>query len=114
FHLPAQAGGIAQEIRSAQAEQARLQAQLDDLSVRSQVSGRVALPQAQDLPGRWLPRGSLVAHVLAPQQARVRVVVRQDDVARVQREAGPIEVRLAAAPARTLAARLLAHTPAAS
>ncbi len=61
-----------------------------------------------------MPRGALVAHVLAPGAASVRVLVSQSDVARVQLQAGTIDVRLADEPATSLRANLLAQTPAAT
>ena len=114
FNQPALANAVEQDIRRAQAELARLQARSAALSVRSSVAGRVALAHAQDLPGIYLARGALVAHVLAPEQASVRVVVTQADVARVQQRPGAIEVWLADASAAPLAARLRAQTPAAA
>ncbi|MDH3460572.1 MAG: PqqD family peptide modification chaperone, partial [Burkholderiaceae bacterium] len=113
FTVPAQANAVEQEIRRVQAERARVEARIASLSVRSAVAGRVAIAHAQDLPGLYLARGTLVAYVLAPAQASVRVVVTQADVARVQQRLGAIEVRLADAPATALRANLRAQTPAA-
>jgi putative peptide zinc metalloprotease protein len=114
FNAPAQAGGVAQERRIASAERERIAARISALTVRSTVVGRVALRHAQDLPGTFLPRGALVAHVLAPGAASVRVLVSQADVARVQMQAGRVDVRLADDPATSLRAKLLAQTPAAT
>jgi putative peptide zinc metalloprotease protein len=113
FHQPAQANGVEQERRRAQAELTRIDARIAALSVRTEVAGRVALAHAQDLPGTYLARGALVAYVLASDQASVRVVVTQADVARVQQRPGPIQVRLADSQATALTANLRAQTPAA-
>lgn len=114
FNAPAQAGGVAQELRLATAEHERISARIGALTVRSAVAGRIALRHEKDLPGTFLPRGALVAHVLGPAAASVRVLVSQADVARVQMHAGPINVRLADDPATSLRASLLAQTPAAT
>ena len=114
FSAPAQAGGVAQELRLATAERERVSARIGALTLRSAVAGRIALRQAQDLPGTYLPRGALVAHVLAPEAASVRVLVSQADVARVQMQPGPIDVRLADDPNTSLRASLQAQTPAAT
>lgn len=114
FQVPSQANAVAQEIRRAQAELARLDERLDALQVRSQVAGHIALQRPRDdLPGLFLPHGTLVALVLAPEEVSVRVVVSEADVSRVQQNPGPIEVRLADAPSNALAAQLRAQTPSA-
>ncbi len=113
FSATAQANDVAQEIARAQAERQRIEVRRSALAVKSQVAGRVALPQAQDLPGVFLARGTLVAYVLAPEQGHVRVVVSQTDVARVQQRPGEIEVRLAGALKTVLPAQLGGQTPAA-
>lgn len=114
FLATAQANAIAQEIRRARAEVARIEARIDALQVRSGTAGRVSLQgQAQDLMGVYLARGTLVAYVLTPEQASIRVVVTEADVARVQQSPGAIEVRLADAASSVLPAQLRAQTPAA-
>ncbi len=113
FTQPAEANVFEQEIARTRAELARVEARMAAQAVRSAVGGRVALDHEDDLPGVFLPRGALVAHVLAPDGIGVRVVVSQDDVVRVQQRPGPIEVRLVDDPASSLTARLSAQTPAA-
>ena len=113
FKQPALANAVQQDIERARAELDRLQARIVALSVRSAAAGRVALRHAQDLPGVYLARGTLVAHVISAEQTSVRVVVSQADVARVQQQPGAIELRLANAPAHSLPASLHTQAPAA-
>jgi putative peptide zinc metalloprotease protein len=114
FNEPAKANLVEQELRRAQAERDRMQNRMAALSVRSQVSGRVVLVQhVQDLPGVFLTRGTLVAYVLGSQQANVRVVVPETDIARLQKQTGSIEVRLADAPTESAQAQFGSQTPAA-
>ncbi len=114
FNAPAQAAGVGQELRLATAEHDRIAARIGALTVRSAVAGRIALRHEKDLPGTFLPRGALVAHVLGPAAANVRVLVSQADVARVQMQDGRIDVRLADRPGTSLRASLIAQTPAAT
>jgi putative peptide zinc metalloprotease protein len=114
FNQPALANTVEQDRVRARAELAHVQARIEALAVRSRAAGRVALAHAQDLPGLFIARGTLVAHVLAPEQASVRVIVSEADVARVQQRPGTIEVRLADADATTMTAQLRAQTPAAA
>ena len=113
FSQRSQANSVEQEIVRARAELARVEKRMVGLAVRSDTNGRVALDHAQDMPGTFVARGALVGHVLANDAAHVRVVVSQDDVARLQQHPGPIEVRLAELPETPFAARLVAQTPAA-
>ncbi|MBL8327950.1 MAG: HlyD family efflux transporter periplasmic adaptor subunit [Rubrivivax sp.] len=83
------------DIRRLQAEAERLQAQVDQLTLRSAVAGRVVLAAPQRVLGRWLSQGDQVAQVLTPGAARVRALVRNEDVARVRAQPGEIGVRLA-------------------
>jgi putative peptide zinc metalloprotease protein len=95
FRQPAQANAVEQDILRASAERERVEARIAALAVRSDVAGRVALSQAQDLAGVYIARGALVGHVLANDRVSLRVVVSQADVARLQQTPGRIEVRLA-------------------
>ena len=113
FSQRSQANSVEQEIVRARAELARVEKRMVGLAVRSDANGRVVLDHPQDMPGTFVPRGALVGHVLASAAANVRVVVSQDDVARLQQRPGEIEVRLADRPNAAFTARLLAQTPAA-
>lgn len=114
FSQRSQANAVEQEIVRARAELARVEKRLVGLAVRSDANGRVVLDHAQDMPGTFVARGALVGHVLANDATNVRVVVNQDDVARLQQRPGAIEVRLADLPNSPFDAQLLAQTPAAT
>lgn len=113
FDEPAKAGGIAKEIEQASAERARVQARIEALAVRSGSHGRIALLQAEDLPGRFVTRGSVLGHVIGDEAPTVRALVSQADVQRLRQAPRAIEVSLADAPAATLSAHLAGQTPAA-
>lgn len=134
FNQSPQALALTEQLAQLQAEAARLQHKRDQLTVRAGTAGTLALPRAADLPGTWVARGAVVAHVLAPGGGLVRVVVPQDDVARLHGGANTTnvgiraelvegvkphralnaEVRLANNPTQTHRARLLSQTPAAT
>ena len=104
---------VAQELARVRAEHDRLQQRLQALTLRAGAGGRLVLPQAQNLEGLFLTRGSVVAHVLAPEQVRVRVLVTQDDVARLDGAGGPVAVWLADEGGGALPAQRQGQTPAA-
>jgi putative peptide zinc metalloprotease protein len=127
FNQSAQAMALSEQLAQLQAEDNRLQQRREQLTVRAGTAGRLVLPRAADLPGTWVARGAVVAHVLPPGGSLVRVVVPQDDVARL-RVAGPAvaadptaqvlplqaQVRLANSPTLVHQALVLAQTPAAT
>ncbi len=138
FNQSPQALVLTEQLSQLQAEAVRLQQRRAELTVRAGTAGTLALPRAADLPGTWVARGAVVAHVLAPGAGLVRVVVPQDDVARLQ-AGGPAtpaphgmpsmpqsvqpvppahtlvaEVRLASNPTQSHRAQLLSQTPAAT
>lgn len=90
-------------------------ARAERLLLRSEAAGALWLPDATDLPGRWLKEGQLLGYVLADEAPRVRVIVDQAD-ADLLREAvaGRAEVRLPADPGRGWPAQVLRIVPAAS
>ena len=114
FNQPAAASALSEQVAQVQAEQARLAQRRDALTLRAGSAGQLVLPRAADLPGSYVARGSVVAHVLPAQGSPVRVVVAQDDVSRLQQQGGAVQVRLAQQPGQAQPATLLAQTPAAT
>jgi putative peptide zinc metalloprotease protein len=102
FNQSAQAMALTEQMLQLQAEDARLRQRRDQLTVRAGTAGRLVLPRAADLPGTWVARGAVVAHVLPPGGGLVRVVVPQDDVAllREASAAAPLQPAVGAAAAR--------------
>ncbi len=96
------------------AEVERLRQQVQSLVARAAVDGTVVLSQPHRLEGRWLSQGELLAQVLPPGGARVRALVRNEDVARVQGTVDAIQVTLADRADDTLPATLERSVPRAS
>ena len=105
---------IADEMKIAEAALARARERLDDLIVRSTSDGILVVPQAQDLPGRFVNQGEPIAYVVDFKEITVRVVVPQADVGLVRRDTESVEVRLADDVATALPASILREVPAAS
>jgi putative peptide zinc metalloprotease protein len=91
-HDAARAGVVEHELQATQAELERVEERLAQLWVRAERAGRVALPQAQDLPGRYLARGARLGHVETGEPTRVRVVIPQERAALVLAQPGPVSV----------------------
>jgi putative peptide zinc metalloprotease protein len=101
------------ELKSVQASLERARERIDDLIVRSASDGVFIVPQAQDLPGRFVRHGEPVAYVVNFEEITARVVVPQADVGLVRRNTESVEVRLADDLGTALPATILREVPAA-
>ncbi|WP_168798598.1 biotin/lipoyl-binding protein [Herbaspirillum sp. ST 5-3] len=102
------------QISRLRADLAQLDELIAGLTLRAEVDGRFVLPHQDELLGRHVPKGALVAYVLAPDSATVRVAVSQDDIGRIGSEARAISVRLAETGNQLFAGRLVRMEPAAT
>jgi putative peptide zinc metalloprotease protein len=96
---------------------ARIQRALEqrrDLEVRAPVSGSLVMPKANELPGRYIAQGTLIAYVVEPVAPTVRAVVDQSQVDLVRNRTRKVTVRFAEAPEATWTARIVREVPTAS
>jgi len=105
---------IEDELKTVEAKLVRTRERIDDLVVRSQSDGILVIPQAQDLPGRFVHHGEPIAYVVDFKQITARVVVPQGDVGLVRRKTRSVEIRLADDVGTALPAEILREVPAAS
>ena len=93
-----QAGDARAELQVAQAELARLQQRVDQLTVRSQTAGQLLLPRADELPGQFLRRGFVLGQTLRDTRTIVRVALPQEQASDLQDAGDAVAVRLRASP----------------
>ena len=86
---------IEEELAYARDQLARMQRRLDDLVVRSRAAGQFVVTAPQDLPGRFVKQGDVLAHVVERRHLTVRTVVQQADIDLVRTQESAVEVRLA-------------------
>jgi putative peptide zinc metalloprotease protein len=103
-----------QEVGVLEAGLARVEKEAADLLVRSPAAGLFMVPQAGDLPGRYLRRGEVIGYVEQPESRLVRVVVTQDDIDLVRTRLERIEVKLPQLPGEIWQARIRREVPAGS
>ena len=72
---PTQAGLYRDELQRLRQQERDLRDDLANLTVRSAVAGRVEIFAQQNLPGRYLRKGDLLGHVVAPHGYRVTALV---------------------------------------
>ncbi|MEW6664093.1 MAG: HlyD family efflux transporter periplasmic adaptor subunit [Thermodesulfobacteriota bacterium] len=85
---------LSDEIGRIKAELDQKRAEVRDLLIRSPADGRFLLPNAEDMPGRFLRRGTAVGYVVDFSKVTARVVVPQADVDRVRKETSAVLVML--------------------
>jgi putative peptide zinc metalloprotease protein len=108
---PAQATQLMQTLGQEQAQLRRLEDESVLLAARSRSGGGLLIERPQDLPGRFVHKGDVVAHVMGEHAPVVKLVVAQADVAFVQSDLRGVEVRLASDLARSLPATLVRSVP---
>lgn len=112
---PGLAVALREELEKLEQRMAELDERLARLVILSPVDGRLALPRSQDLLGRFVARGSTIAHVISPDNVVVRAVLHQTDVDKLRRPPRHIDVRMAEDRLKQLSAEISPHgAPAAS
>lgn len=81
------------------------------LTVRSDQQGRLIVPNAVDLPGRYVKKGDLLAYVVDNHDLIIRAVVTQDDIDLVRQRGAKVSIRLAEDPEHKYSARVLREVP---
>ncbi len=106
---------VRQEMVAAEASLRRAHERQAELIFRSPANGRFIVPNAADLPGRFVRKGQLVGYVVEPgDELTARVALVQDDIAIVRQDTRGVEVMLAGWGARPVPARIRREVPGAS
>ena len=106
-----QAAMVREEMVAVAAALGRTREREAELVLRSASSGRFVVPNAADLPGRFVAKGQLVGYVVEPGELTVRVAVGQDDIAQVRERIRDVEVMLAGWGAEPVPARIRREVP---
>jgi putative peptide zinc metalloprotease protein len=93
---------------------ARVQSRLRSLVIRANADGVFVLPRSDDLLGRWVKQGEVLAHIVDISVLRVRTVVSQGTIALVRHRVRGVAVRLADRLSDVRAAIVAREVPAAS
>jgi putative peptide zinc metalloprotease protein len=93
---------------------ARAREQVQDLVITAKVAGTLVLPRAEDLPGRFVHRGDVLAHVVDLNTLTVRTIVDQTDIDLIRHGLKTVQVRLAERLASPIDAAVKRLVPAAS
>ncbi len=105
---------LKEELAAKRAEVAEYQRRLRSLRVTANVDGRLVMPRPQDLPGKYVARGEVLAHVLRPEDISVKVAVPQVDAGVIRAGTNEVEVSLLDQGGDTVAGKLTGEVPAAT
>jgi len=105
---------LEEEQRYLEERLARARERVADLVIRSKVGGTFVLPKAEDLPGRFVKRGDVLAHVVDLNTITVRTIVDQNDIDLIRHDIQGVQVRLAERLADPMTALVKRLVPAAS
>ena len=95
---------VAKEYKNAKEKQQKMR-------IISKKSGRLLIPEAEDLPGRFVHQGDIIGFVLDNSLPTVRVVVNQADIGRLQKKVQDVEIRLVNGTDHIMPAKIKRHTP---
>ena len=105
---------LEEEQRYIEERLARAREREADLVIRSKTPGTFVLPKADDLPGRFMKRGEVLAHVIDVNTIIVRTIVDQNDIDLIRHGIQSVQVRLADRLTEPMTARVKRLVPAAS
>ncbi len=92
---PARAVSVEHDWARVTAELARADERVAQLGVHASADGTAAISHADDLSGRFVKQGAVLAHVLVPANRVVRVALPQEQASLVQGSTRSVSVRLA-------------------
>jgi putative peptide zinc metalloprotease protein len=110
----ARAKSIAEDAAAKKAELAQVEKRLASLRVASQTQGTLVMPRAQDLPGSFVAKGTVLANVLRPEEISVKAAVAQEDAGLIRSDTREVQVTLADLPGSNLQGRLTTEVPTAT
>ncbi len=109
-----QAQIIKDEIAHVQERLARARERVAELVIRSRAEGVFEVPDAANLPGRFVRQGTALGYVLDLSALTARIVVPEAEVELVRQRTRRIELRLVDRPRRTFTTIIQREVPAAS
>jgi putative peptide zinc metalloprotease protein len=99
------------ELRVAQSELEHLNTKIRAMTIIAAKSGHLLLPEADDLPGRYLHQGEQIGYILDDNPPTIRMVVTQDNIGQLRERIVDVRVRLSSAPNEQYEATIIRQAP---
>jgi len=106
-----EAGIVGEELQVARSELRFILDKTRSMSVIAFKNGKILLPEADDLPGRFIRKGDLLGYILDGETPTVRMAVSQDHIGQLRQNVVDIKVRFASNPATDFSAEILRQSP---
>lgn len=101
---------IREAIKSAKAELKYFMNKQNSMRITAKKPGKILLPQASDLPGRYIKHGELIGYVLDDQAPTIRMAVTQENIGQFQQGVVDIDVKLASNSAKAYRGKIVRQT----
>lgn len=106
-----EAGIIKEEIQVAKSELTHILDKNKSMSITAFKGGTLILPQAEDLPGRFIKQGELLGYILAQQASTIRMAVTQEHIGQLRQNIKDIKIRFASDINREYSATIIRQAP---
>jgi len=106
-----EAGIVGEELQVAQSELRFILDKTRSMSVIAFKNGKILLPEANDLPGRFIRKGDFLGYILDGETPTVRMAVSQDHIGQLRQNVVDIRVRFASNPETDFSAEILRQSP---
>ena len=84
------------------------------MSIKSLKNGKVVLPKADDIPGRYIRQGELLGFIVSNEPPTIRLAVSQENIGQVRHSVLDINVKLANDLSKNYKASIIRQAPEAS
>lgn len=105
---------LKEELHVAESQLDHINTKIRSMTIKASKSGRVLIPEENDLPGRYIHHGELIGYILDNNPPTIRAVITQDDIGLVRQGIVDIKVRLSNDPNHQYDAIVIRQTPEAS
>lgn len=106
-----EAGLIREEIRVAESEYLYILEKNQSMTIKAFKSGTLIIPEADDLPGRFVRQGEILGYIVDQLPSTVRMVVSQDHIGQLRQNIDNIRIRFASDPSQEFTARITRQAP---
>ena len=109
-----EAGIIKDATLAAQSELDFVLNEIQSMSIKSLKNGKVVLPKADDIPGRYIRQGELLGFIVSNEPPTIRLAVSQENIGQVRHSVLDINVKLANDLSKNYKASIIRQAPEAS
>lgn len=102
---------LKEELQIAESQLDNINTKISSMTIKASKSGRILIPEENDLPGRYLRHGELIGYIFDDKPPAIRAVVTQDNIGLVRKGIIDIKVRLSNEPNQQYDADIIRQTP---